>query len=46
MTITSRTSVLAAFTRALSLHPCRESAIEATAQALGLPAELVRECVE
>lgn len=45
MTIHPRQTVLAAFARALSLDPCRESAAAAVAQALGLPVEAVREVV-
>ena len=45
MTIHPRQSVLAAFERALSLSPCRESAAAAVAQSLGLPVEAVLEVV-
>jgi hypothetical protein len=46
MTITTRAQVRAAFERALQLGGDREAAIEAAAQALGLPVEAVREAVE
>ena len=45
MTITTRTQVQAAFSRALALAQDREAAIYATAQSLGLPLEAVREVV-
>lgn len=46
--IVAREKVRACFERALQLDPNRdaEAAIASTAQALALPAETVRECVE
>ncbi len=45
-TITTRQHVREAVSRALALHPDREAAIAAVAQALGLDVEAVLECLE
>jgi len=46
VTIVTHTSVRAAFERALSLHPDREAAMHATAAALCIPFEAVRDVVD
>lgn len=47
MSIIERKSVAEAYTRALALAPeDHDSAVYATAQALGLPVEAVLECVQ
>lgn len=46
MTITPISKVRAAVEHALQHTPDREAAIEAAAQALGLPVEMVRQAIE
>ena len=44
--IYSRDKVRQAYARALALNPDADAAVAAVAQALGLPVEVVAECVE
>lgn len=44
--IASRESVQAALRRAMALHPDQSAAVEAVAQALGLPREAVEEAAQ
>jgi len=46
MQIHSRTDVKQTFKAALKASRCHETALHSTAQALGLPVEAVRECIE
>ena len=46
MNIIPKEKIVAAVERCLALHNDKEKAIEAVAQSLHLPVEVVRECVE